>query len=147
MKGILEEIKEVKQMSEGVNKKGERWVLWGTKLRIDGRLFGLADFSRSQLEEKLKSLKEGQTLEFVTEKKGEYENIKKDSPIRILEEAKASARFIEQVDIEQVWKDSADCVVDYLTKKKITVESFGEVSSSVNTIFMDKMREKRRGGC
>lgn len=55
--------------------------------------------------------------------------------------------ILEDKELEDIWKASADCVVEYIQKKALKVVAeggFGDIGPSINTLFMKKIEERRR---
>ena len=149
MKGKIENIGELKELSSGAGKNGS-WVLWGAKITVDGNDFGYSDFNQEVLKGKLEKLKIGSIIEFETEKRGEYTNVKPQTGVKVLEEGTGTAGpappapKLTDAEIEKTWKESADFVNNYWKEKKIVIDTVEMIGPSINTIFMDKMKEKRK---
>jgi len=95
MKGKLTEI-EVQESATGKSSKGP-WTLFRRKLIVDGEDFGLAEFDESKLKAKLNELNPLPCfVEFETEKKGKYINIKFDSLKKIEEKDMQTQETKEQ---------------------------------------------------
>ncbi len=145
MKGKLEYIGEIKELSSGSGKNGP-WKLWGTKLTVNGSDYGYSGFKKKELEEKVAKLKQGSTVEFETEERGEYTNVKKDTEVKVLEEGDGPAGpappapKLTDEEIEKLWKETADFVTGYWKEKKIAVESVEMIGPSINTIYMAKCK-------
>ena len=146
MKGKIERIGEVKQLSTGFS-KNKAWTLWGTKLTVDGKDYGYSDFKKEKLEENVSKLKQGSIVEFETEESGEYTNVKRNTTVKVLEEGTGKAGPEPPVpekdkptdkEIEQIWKESKDFVLKEL--EGVVTQSFADVGPSVNTIGQAKLR-------
>lgn len=148
MKGKLENIGEINAVSSGSGKKGP-WTLWSTKLTVDGNDYGYSDFDKKVLEDKVSKLKQGSIVEFETEERGEYTNVKKNTDIKVLEEGTGQAGPAAPIqavpkltdeEIEKLWKDTADFVNDYWKQRKIVVDTVDLIGPSINTIYMAKCK-------
>ena len=149
MKGKIENIGELKELSSGTGNKGA-WTLWGAIITVDGSVFGYSDFNKDVLKGKLEKLKIGSVVEFETEKRGEYINVKPQTGVKVLEEGKGTAGpaspapKLTDAEIEKTWKESADFINKYWKEKKIVIDTVEMIGPSINTVFMDKMKEKRK---
>ncbi len=152
MKGKLEHIGDIKELTSGKGTRGS-WILWGVKVTVGGEDYGYTGFDKKVMEEKLGKIKLGSIVEFETEEKGDYTNVKDGSDIKVLEEGtgkagpeppKPKGPKITHKETENTWKECADFVIGYWKDKKIKVDSVDMVGPSINTLFMDKMKEKRK---
>ena len=149
MKGKIDHITEIKELSSGT-RAGKTWKLWGATLTVDGNDYGYSDFEKKALEEKVAKLKIGSMIEFETEERGQYTNVKPKTEVKVLQEGTGRAGpappapKITAEETNKVWAESADSVLDYFKKKKIKVDDAASITSSINTLFMDKMKEKRK---
>ena len=152
MKGKIENVAAIENVASG-GSGNKAWILWSAKLTVDGNEYGYSDFIKADLEAKCAKLKIGSTVEFETEEKDGYENVKRKTEVTVLEEGTGAAgpaaplppaKKITDKEIEKVWKESADFVTGYWKEKKIVVEGVEHISPSINTVFMDKMKEKRK---
>lgn len=145
MKGKLEKISEIKELKSGSGKKGA-WTLWGCTLIVDGNNYGLTDFKKEELEKKTAELKTGSVIEFQTEQRGEYTNVKQETEIKVLEEGKGQAGPTPDVpkmtdeELQNMWKATMEFVTGQLKDKKIAVEGFDQIGPSINTIYMAKLK-------
>ncbi len=143
MKGKIESIGPVENVASGT-RNNKAWILWSTKLTVDGNDYGYSDFEKKDLEAKLAKLKIGSTVEFETEEKDGYTNVKRKTEVKVLEEgngaagpAAAPAKPTDH-DIEQIWKKSKDFVLKEL--EGVATNSFADAGPSVNTIVQAKLR-------
>ncbi len=101
MKGKIERIGQIIELKRGQNKKGQEWILYGTHIQVDGKEYGLTGFSKTQLEEKIALISAGDIVEFETEEKDGYLNIKQDSAIKVVQEGAKSEEKIQQTQTLQ----------------------------------------------
>jgi len=165
MKGIYQGAKEITLLKEGTNKKGQAWFLYGTNLEVSGETFGLAAFSKSELEEKIKKLKPGMQIEFETTEKGGYKNVQQDTEIKIVAEAianyappakpmqpiavqaqvkKPTIAFMTDDEVFKLMDSCIKAVNDSLSKQNIVVQSLEETTTMINSVFI-ACREERKG--
>ncbi len=148
MKGKLENIGEIAEVSSGSGKRGP-WTLYSAKLTVDGDDYGYSDFDKKVLEEKVSKLKQGSTVEFETEERGEYTNVKPKTEVKVLEEGTGQAgptpagkpKYTD-AELENFWKESADFVCAYWKERKVVVDSVDMIGPSINTIYMQKMKTR-----
>ena len=160
MKGKIQEISEVKLLKEGQNKKGRAWTLYGTNLKVGGAMFGMTSFSKKELEEKLRNLSVGQTVEFETEESGDFTNVKKDAEIKVLAQASESDKatpvysskpsekkptvpFMSDEDVFALMDKCIEAVDKSMTKHEMKVESIAEITTMINSAFI-ACREERK---
>jgi len=149
MKGKLESISEIKQLQSGSGKKGH-WTLWGCNITVDGKEYGVTDFKKEDLEKKTAKLKTGSVLEFETEQRGDYTNVKQKTEIKVLEEGTGQAGpapaptpdkpKMTDKEIERIWGETEDAVRGHLKERRVVVEGFDQIGPSVNTIYITKMK-------
>jgi len=148
-KGKLEQIGEITELASG---KGINiaWTLFGSKIIVDGEEYGYSNFKKEVLKGKLEKIKIGSIVEFETEERGEYTNVKSGTDIKVIEEGKGTAgpappgKKLTDNEIENTWKECADFVIKYWNDKKIKIDSVDMIGPSINTLFMDKMKKKRK---
>jgi len=154
MKGKIESIGAVENVASG-GSGTKAWILWSSALTVDGNEYGYSDFEKKEIEAKVAKLKVGSTVEFETEENKGFVNVKRKTEVKVLEEGTGPAGLdpaaapkptpkLTDKEIEKVWEESADFIVGYWKEKKIVVEGVEHISPSINTVFMDKMKEKRK---
>lgn len=119
--GIIEEIENIKELKQGRGKKGA-WTLWGSGLLVDGQRYGLADFDKTNLENRIKFLALRDKIEFEVEQKRNYLNVRDGSVMTVLSHANApiqKAPAIPQPVLAQ--KTLADFSVVEIAKQAIPV--------------------------
>lgn len=98
MKGILNEVSEIKELSKGTNKKGKPWTLFGVNLKVDDSIVSLTDFSSSILKQKIKDLNAGYLIEFEVEEKGNFLNVLNE--IKVLSK-ETQATLLQSENVER----------------------------------------------
>ena len=162
VKGVVEEIEAIEQLKEGTKKTGQRWTLWGTKLKVSGNLYGLTAFSKTELEDKLKLVALRDEVEFESEENQGYLNVKKDAAITVLRsgvptEPKEEGETIKpertyvRTDTDAS-NDLAECiesVIKALQKKEIVKEIpftkwlTEDIRCMALSLFIDKQKDRK----
>ena len=166
MKGQLEAMTELTLLKEGTVKsgknKGRPWKLYGTTLTVNGADYGLTGFSSKELEEKLSVLEINDEIQFETEERDGYVNIKQDTEIQVLgrpvpgeaapaKEApkkpalkKPTIPFMKDEEVFALMDKCIDHIHEKLAKGKIAVQSLDETTTMINSLFI-ACREERKG--
>lgn len=143
VKGILEEVAEIKQLRSGTKGDGTPWVLWGTTIKAGGKKYGFSNFEKAKLEEFVKNTPLGSTIEFEIEQKGRYTNVKQDTTIQVIEkgsgQAPPQAAPAPQPKIELPTKEAI--VQETKTLADKLVEGINEDSSYVLKTRLDVFKE------
>ena len=91
-------------------------------------------------------------VEFEAEDTGNYLNVAKGAKITVirhgvqtnLSEVETKPITLGDKEIGETWEIAADIVTAYMKDKKISIEGFEQIASSINSVFIALMQERRR---
>jgi hypothetical protein len=171
MKGIYHGAQEIVLLKEGGEGK-KAWKLYGADIIVDGESYGIsaiknsADAAKKELQDKLDKLKPGMLIEFETEERGNYVNVKQKTEIKILAESSANYTppakpaqpaatpqaqakkptipFMKDEEIFTLMDSCIKAVNKSLADQQIVVQSLEETTTMINSVFI-ACREERKG--
>lgn len=160
MKGQYQGATEIILLHEGGTGK-RAWKLYGTDILVDGKSYGFTRFSKTEIEERLEKLKEGMQIEFETEERGDFVNVKKKTEINVLAQPSAGYKpsnptalskpvvkkptvpFMSDKDVFALMDKCIEAIDKSLAKQEITVQSLAETTTMINSVFI-ACREERK---
>lgn len=139
MLGKITSLDEVKMLKQGTTSKGRDWTLWGTKVGINGEDLSITNFDKVNVENMIKDLAVGETVDYKTKTDKGYTNIT-ELMLSDTDYTPPEPKAVEGIDFEKELDDLIPVTNEVLSK--LMENTAPEFVQTKLQVFFELMKEK-----